>query len=75
MAKSKPKGGGNAQPIHQSVANSAKAAGTAKKAAETGSPEMIRIDEVASDQGLEYDPANPSIETPVNVLPNCLIDA
>lgn len=75
MAKSKPKGGGNAQPIHQSVANSAKAAGTAKKAAETGSPEMIRIDEVASDQGLVYDPANPSIETPVNVQPNSLIDA
>jgi hypothetical protein len=71
----KKKGGGNQQPIRQPVANDAKAVGPAKKAAEPDSPEMTRVDAVARDEGVVFDPSDPSVEVPKNVQPMDLPDA
>ena len=71
----KKKGGGNQQPIRQPVANDAKAVGPAKKAAEPDSPEMTRVDAVARDEGVVFDPSDSSMEVPKNVQPMDLPEA
>ena len=71
----KKKGGGNQPSIRQPVANDAKAVGPAKKAAESDSPEMTRVDDVARDEGVVFDPSDPSMEVPKNVQPMDLPEA